>query len=456
MANPYADSGSTSSQQSDNKGNPVVCVITGPFTGDPDDSCFEKCTSLGVAYEAIEMSGFSLVKLEGPKDRVDICKRLIYKQITPYEFFSPSVDVHRILFAVNSIFPAAIVGDETTGKGILLDLSCLADRGFQFPVTAENAPPDAIAGLDDRYVFCAVLTLCAMKCEELSQNITAISLDDNLLRRTKMKGTAWKWILDTIKRQFRNNSIQTVSVHNCNMPRIDFPILANYEFEVMEDSRLQRKDFLEETLSFVHPRYRPLAPAPPKKTPPLIPMHPLAARAFGDVPPGAPFSALHEVQMHRYDGPAHEFVLRFIKKAGKQSFCSEDGHTLDTFYNDHSVFSVTVDTCGPNSPLSIYEQFSRNLMKVERPNVVGVEHIRLAFLELFGPMLVAKVTSAQIHELFPNSALFSVILHGCFMNPNEDLLDFDRTMTVRIGEELKSGKRQSIVTNDHLFIRRHV
>ena len=424
-------------------------LYAGQYNGTEDDPIFEKCAALGAQVEVIEFAGFRLVKISGQMQ--DICRRIIFRNRPCMSFHLPDqMQIYPLCDAVDRLFPDCVVGDSDTEAGVLLDLSELANRGVVFPMTSPQGHT-FFTGVENWYILAAVLMLAGMRCNETGAEITALSFDDNRVQ------TDWYHVIEYLAMAFPR--LKRASFSNCSLPKLQTELLRrrNLDLEIFEHPqlRLRRQQFMPQVKPVDHPGNRPMVPMPPKPVTSLVPRNPLEAYVFGDVAPGVTFGDAREMFLSEVSGPVQAFALEFFKRYRKVSFCSEESHKLDRYYCDISVFSVTVDTCGPNSPLEVYQQLSRNMMKEEGPRAVGVEEIRLMYRELFGDSLLAKVSSMQICDLH-GGIVFAVVMHGCFLNPIEDVFDFDRTMIVHFTPVPSQDKPKATITNDHMFIRRHV
>ena len=454
--NPYAASRPASrpaANQNDQKEKPkgqnVGPLYAGPYTGTDDDPVLQKCATLGAQVEVIEFAGFRIVKISGQMQ--EICCRIIFRSALCKSFVLPEqIPIYQLCDVVDRLFPECVVGDSDTEAGVLLDLSDLSNRGVVFPMTSPQGQT-FFTGVENWHIFAAVLMLAGMRCDETYAGITALSFDDNRLR------TDWYHVIDFLMQAFPG--LKMASFTNCGMPKLQMDMLRmkGLELEIFEHPqlRLRRQQFMPRARPFEHPGNRPMVPKPPEPVTSLVPRNPLEAYVFGDVPPGVAFADAREMFLSEVSGPVQAFALEFFKRYRKVSFCSEYSRKLDRYYCDSSVFTVSVDTCGPNSPLAIYEPLSRNMMKEGGHTAVGVEQIRLAYRELFGDSLLAKVSSMQTCDLHGGS-VFAVVMHGCFINPIEDVFDFDRTMIVHFTPVPSQDKPKATITNDHMFIRRHV
>ncbi|OHS94143.1 hypothetical protein TRFO_39675 [Tritrichomonas foetus] len=147
------------------------------------------------------------------------------------------------------------------------------------------------------------------------------------------------------------------------------------------------------------------------------------------------------VKLNPAEFPVNQIIIDYYQAAWNSI------DSVGRFYHSESVFSVTVDLHGPNSPMIYYDKFSRNLLVQNDKNfAVGSEYIVEAHKELFGDHLYACPTEANGTMLALN--LYSYLTHGVFQ-VNDDIIGFDRTMTIALNLE-----GQFAILNDHIFIRK--
>ena len=136
---------------------------------------------------------------------------------------------------------------------------------------------------------------------------------------------------------------------------------------------------------------------------------------------------------------ANRFIIEFFQSAWNNI------SLLSKFYTDCSVFSITSNYHGPNSPLEYYDKYSRNLLvKGDNNLVLGIEQIISAQLQLFGEHFYACPTSFHAQVLVPQ--YIAAVSHGVFQI-NDSLFSFDRTMNIVFDHD------HIAIINDHMFIR---
>lgn len=147
------------------------------------------------------------------------------------------------------------------------------------------------------------------------------------------------------------------------------------------------------------------------------------------------------IRIDQYRFPTNSFIDDFLERS------RTDLPSLKNYYTTDAIFSITVETCPPNSPLAVYASSSNNRMKPNNPFACGNQQIADSHENLFGLGFDARVHLMSYAPIASN--YFAVMLHGVFADSNECILGFDRSLVI-----CQFDQNSYFITNDHLYIRR--
>lgn len=152
--------------------------------------------------------------------------------------------------------------------------------------------------------------------------------------------------------------------------------------------------------------------------------------------------------------PVHRFILAFFDRQWK------DLPNIAEFYFENSVFSVTVDICSENSPLS-RNFFNKKLDQSNQNTInrdflalspgeiaVGPEKIADMQFKIFGGGFYANLSSFVIN--FLTDQMCAVVCHGAFHKTENgvgNIFCFDRSLFIGTYDN------RIFISNDHIFIR---
>ena len=177
---------------------------------------------------------------------------------------------------------------------------------------------------------------------------------------------------------------------------------------------------------------------------------PLTAQQPLTVVCGTPFAEepkleVDDVQQVEFD-PEEDVIQDFLYRWINAHKKSVPG--LFNFYAPTAVFTLSVDESPSDSPLQMFAQYSRNMIKDYSPSNIaqGPEEISEALTTLFGDTLEIAVSDYTFETLF--NGLYALTLTGCFsLCGASDVFQFVRT--VALGYDGKV----ILLTNDQLHIR---